>query len=148
MTVNFYGCGTIDSFKGTVMKHRVISILYVLTSAVMIYKGMVEGYTFDESYVQPLLIPGMDAPPPIPPKKRRQRKKPPPADQALSSTLGSIASQAQDTLSRRSADTRSISDDLYVISSLLTNMVLCASVWFIYTNPVSYAVYYVCLHVQ
>ena len=80
----------------------------------MIYKGMVEGYTFDESYVQPLLIPGMDAPPPIPPKKRRQRKKPPTTDQSLSSMPGSIASQAQDTLSRRSADTRSISDDLYV----------------------------------
>lgn len=42
--------------------------------AVMIYKGLVEGYTFDESYMQPLYIPGMEAPPPLPPKKRRQKK--------------------------------------------------------------------------
>ncbi len=40
----------------------------------MIYKGLVKGYEFDESYVQPLIIPGMEAPPPLPPKKRRQRK--------------------------------------------------------------------------
>lgn len=45
-----------------------------ISHAVMIYKGLVQGYTFDESYVQPLYIPGMDAPPPLPPKKRRQKR--------------------------------------------------------------------------
>ena len=40
---------------------------------VMMYKGLVAGYTFDDSVMQPLYIPGMEAPPPIPPKKRRRR---------------------------------------------------------------------------
>jgi hypothetical protein len=37
----------------------------------MMYKGLLAGYTYDESLTQSLVIPGMEAPPPIPPKKRR-----------------------------------------------------------------------------
>ena len=40
----------------------------------MMYKGLVQGYTYDESIMQPLYIPGMEAPPPIPPKKRKKQK--------------------------------------------------------------------------
>lgn len=78
---------------------------------IMIYKGLVEGYTFDESYVQPLYIPGMDAPPPIPPKKRRPKNKQPPTGRSLSGQSDSTASQKQDTLSRRSGGSKRNSAD-------------------------------------
>ena len=42
-------------------------------TAVMMYKGLLAGYTYDESLTQSLVIPGMEAPPPIPPKKRKNR---------------------------------------------------------------------------
>ncbi len=38
------------------------------------YKNLIQGYTYDESVMAPLYIPGMDAPPPLPPKKRKRRK--------------------------------------------------------------------------
>ncbi|XP_064395436.1 rap guanine nucleotide exchange factor 1-like [Halichondria panicea] len=43
---------------------------------VLQYKNLIQGYTYDESIMQmqPLYIPGMDAPPPLPPKKRKRRK--------------------------------------------------------------------------
>ena len=40
---------------------------------VMMYKGLLAGYTYDESLTQSLVIPGMEAPPPIPPKKRKRK---------------------------------------------------------------------------
>ncbi len=41
----------------------------------MMYKGLlVQGYIYDESIMEPLYIPGMEAPPPIPPKKRKKNK--------------------------------------------------------------------------
>ena len=39
---------------------------------VMMYKGLLDGYRYDESMTQSLFIPGMEAPPPIPPKKRKR----------------------------------------------------------------------------
>ena len=40
----------------------------------MVYKGLLAGYTYNESMTQNLIIPGMEAPPPIPPKKRKRRQ--------------------------------------------------------------------------
>lgn len=46
---------------------------FCLLLSVMMYKGLLAGYTYDESLTQSLVIPGMEAPPPIPPKKRKRR---------------------------------------------------------------------------
>ena len=78
----------------------VVTIPYLFSPAVMMYKGLVQGYEFDESSVQPLIIPGMEAPPPIPPKKRR-RKRVAATDKAANPS-DPTQPQKQDTLSRRS----------------------------------------------
>ena len=48
--------------------------LRLSTLLVMVYKGLLAGYTYDESMTQNLVIPGMEAPPPIPPRKRKRRQ--------------------------------------------------------------------------
>lgn len=85
-----------------------------LSVTVIIYKGLLEGYNFDESLMQPLYIPGMEAPPPLPPKKRKHRRHGVAASQAVPSP--SSRPMGQDTLSRRVEEAKrsSISDDMYV----------------------------------
>lgn len=87
-------------------------------AAVMIYKGLLEGYNFDESLMQPLYIPGMEAPPPLPPKKRkRQRRQGVAAGKVPPSSMEPSRPMGQDTLMRRADETKrsSISEDLYVL---------------------------------